>query len=100
MKNFEFDSYSNFLEAEKSTESTQIELSENLNDVHRNIVNVDTDDIFTGPVCDNAMEEWILISEQIKKDISYMNAISSYINTASSNYKSSDNKNATDIGGV
>lgn len=100
MNSFEFKDYTNFSNAINSTKIEQLMLNDKLSNTHKYITNMDADDVFTGAICDNVMEEWQIISEQISKDIYLLNMITSYLSFASSNYSSADSNNASNIGGI
>ena len=100
MQTFNTGEYGNFSNASNSVFSKVSELNVYLKVGQSLIEKLNDENTFKGPICDLVVENWNVINKDLTNEANSLKGSSSFLNSASNSYKSSDNKNASEIGGV
>lgn len=100
MQNFKIDDYSIFTNSANSVIKNIGKINTLINEGNSLVQQLNSEDVFQGPICDNCISEWKTIEKTLKTSASKMITSSLFLNNSFNLYQSSDNNNSSNIGGV
>ena len=100
MRTFGASDYNIFSNAANTTNTRMQSLTENYESIGKNMTDLNSEDVFMGPICDSVMSGWETIKVPLNKSIEDLLKVVVYVTETSRRYQWSDKKNADDIGSV
>ena len=100
MRDYEITDYQLFIKGADLSKQNTSNLKSELGNVRNNINNLNSSEVFAGPMCDNFIAEYNNVEKTINNSIQVLSKTELVLPLISLNYMNSDNKNATEIGGV
>lgn len=100
MQNFNIDNYSIFTASANSVTNNIKNINSSINESNSLVQQLNSEDVFQGPICNNCISEWKTIENTLKTSTAEMTKSTLFLNKSFNLYQSSDNNNASNIGGV
>jgi len=100
MRTFGASDYNIFSTAANTTNTRMQSLTEDYETIGKNMVELNSEGVFMGPICDSVMSGWETIRVPMSKSIQDLLKVILFVNETSKNYQWSDKTNADNIGSV
>lgn len=99
MNEYNIKDYEMFSSAISTTANNVKILVDSLNTVQQEANKLKNPELFCGPLCDSAVQEWEIINSKTADLINGFNKISSYLSEVSAEYAAADAATGKEVGG-
>lgn len=100
MSDFEVKDYSLFVLNGEYAKLISSNLSNNFDDVKKEVEQLCSDDVFAGPIADSVTSGWQKVMPSVESSLKKLKSVYPISFTMMSNYKNADTKNSNSIGSV
>lgn len=98
MNEYNISDYEIFSSAIATTSNNVRLLVEALTTIQQEVSKLQNSDVFLGPLCDSALQEWQAINSKASDLLNGFNNISSYLNDVSASYAAADTTTGNEVG--
>ena len=100
MRDYEITDYQLFNKGAELAKQNTSNLKSELGNARNAISKLNSDEVFAGPMCNSFIAEYNNIEKKINNSVEVLSKVEIMLPLISLNYIDSDNKNASEIGGV